>query len=114
MRTVDDLLRHYPRGYTEGTAVRGGGDERPAAGAPIPSAAPTTATKTFPMRKTPSRVVHKITVGSGSRKMTATFFNANYIKKDLTKDAKVMLSGEVGYFRGEMQLTHPAFLVLEG
>ena len=24
-----------------------------------------------------------------------------------------MLSGEVGYFKGTMQLTHPAFLVLE-
>ena len=23
IRTVDDLLRHYPRGYTEGAAVRG-------------------------------------------------------------------------------------------
>ena len=30
----------------------------------------------------------------------------------LTKGTRVMLSGEVGYFRGAMQLTHPDFLVL--
>ena len=44
--------------------------------------------------------------------MTATFFNAKYIKKGLTTGIRVMLSGEVGYFRGTMQLTHPAFLIL--
>ena len=38
-------------------------------------------------------------VGSGRSKVTATFFNASFIKKDLTKGTKVMLSGEVGYFR---------------
>ena len=31
IRTVDDLLRHYPRSYTEGAAVRGA-DGRAAAG----------------------------------------------------------------------------------
>ncbi|EUA76327.1 ATP-dependent DNA helicase recG domain protein [Mycobacterium xenopi 4042] len=28
IRTVQDLLRHYPRTYVEGAAVRGVGDER--------------------------------------------------------------------------------------
>ena len=46
--------------------------------------------------------------------MTATFFNAKFIKKMLVKGTRLMLSGEVGYFKGTMQLTHPAFLVLEG
>ena len=35
IRTVDDLLRHYPRSYTEGAAVRSaeeGGAEQPEAG----------------------------------------------------------------------------------
>ncbi len=45
--------------------------------------------------------------------MTATFFNAGFISKGLTKDTKVMLSGEVGFFKGVMQLTHPAFLILD-
>ncbi|OBI66579.1 ATP-dependent DNA helicase RecG [Mycobacterium sp. E796] len=113
IRTVDDLLRHYPRSYTEGAARWGAGDERPEEGQHITIVDTITATETFPMKKTPSRMCHRITVGSGRGKVTATFFNANYLKKDLVKDAKVMLSGEIGYFRGAMQLTHPAFLIIE-
>ncbi len=44
--------------------------------------------------------------------MTATFFNVKYLKKQLAEGLRVMLSGEVGYFKGTMQLTHPAFLIL--
>jgi ATP-dependent DNA helicase RecG len=113
IRTVDDLLRHYPRGYTEGAAVRGADDERPEEGQHITIVDTITATESFPMKKDRKRICHRITVGSGRTKVTATFFNANYIKKDLVKQTKVMLSGEVGYFRGVMQLTHPAFLILE-
>jgi ATP-dependent DNA helicase RecG len=111
--TVDDLLRHYPRSYTEGAAVRGAEDERPEAGEHITLVDTITATETFPMKKNRKKVCHRITVGSGRSKVTATFFNANYIKKDLTKETKVMLSGEVGFFKGAMQLTHPAFLILD-
>jgi ATP-dependent DNA helicase RecG len=32
IRTVDDLLRHYPRSYVEGTTVRGIDDDRPPEG----------------------------------------------------------------------------------
>jgi len=32
IRIVDDLLRHYPRSYTEGAAVRDADDERPEEG----------------------------------------------------------------------------------
>ncbi|HSS23319.1 MAG TPA: ATP-dependent DNA helicase RecG [Mycobacterium sp.] len=113
IRTVDDLLRHYPRSYTEGAAVRGADGERPEAGEHITIVDTITATESFPMKKDRKRMCHRITVGSGRSKVTATFFNANYIKKDLTKDTKVMLSGEVGFFKGVMQLTHPAFLILD-
>ena len=113
IRTVDDLLRHYPRGYTEGATQRGTGDEPPLEGQHITLVDTITNTESFPMKKDRKRWVHRITLGSGRSKVTATFFNANYIKKDLTKNTKVMLSGEVGYYRGAMQLTHPAFLILE-
>ena len=113
IRTVDDLLRHYPRSYSEGAARWGAGDERPEEGQHITIVDTITGTESFPMKKDRKRMCHRITVGSGPSRVTATFFNANYIKKDLTKGTKVMLSGEVGYFRGAMQLTHPAFLILE-
>lgn len=116
IRTVGDLLRHYPRSYVEG-ASRWGADgfdsERPPAGEHITIIDTITDTETFPMKKNPRKTCHRITLGSGSGKVTATFFNANYIKKELTTGTKVMLSGEVGFFRNVMQLTHPAFLLLE-
>jgi ATP-dependent DNA helicase RecG len=113
IRIVDDLLRHYPRSYTEGAARWGAGDERPEEGQHITIVDTITAAETFPMKKDRRRMCHRITVGAGRGKVTATFFNANYLKQDLVKDAKVMLSGEIGFFRGAMQLTHPAFLILE-
>ena len=55
-----------------------------------------------------------ITLGNRRPKVTATFFNAKYLKKTLVEDTRLMLSGEVGFFKGTMQLTHPAFLILDG
>jgi ATP-dependent DNA helicase RecG len=113
LRTVDDLLRHYPRSHTEGAARWGADDERPPAGEHITIIDTITATESFPMKKDRKRMCHRITLGSGRGRVTATFFNANYIKKDLTKGTKVMLSGEVGFYKNVMQLTHPAFLLLD-
>jgi ATP-dependent DNA helicase RecG len=113
IRTVDDLLRHYPRSYTEGAAVRGADDERPPAGEHITIVDTITSAVTLPTKKDPRKKIFRITVGSGRSAVTATFFNAKYLSKDLTKNTRVMLSGEVGFYKGAMQLTHPAFLILD-
>jgi ATP-dependent DNA helicase RecG len=109
IRTVDDLLRHYPRSYTESAARLGA--EPPEAGEHITLIDVITDTSMFSM-KTGKKGL-RITLGTGRTKVTATFFNANFISKDLTKNTKVMLSGEVGFYKGTMQLTHPAFLILD-
>ena len=114
IRTVDDLLRHYPRSYTETAAKWDASDERPEIGQHITLVDTITDTHSFPMKKNPRRKCLRITVGSGRSKVTATFFNADYLSKDLTEGTRVMLSGEVGYFRNAMQLTHPDFLILDG
>ncbi len=113
IRTVDGLLRHYPRSYTEGAAMRGADDERPPAGEHITIVDTITSAVTLPTKKDPRKKIFRITVGSGRSAVTATFFNAKYLSKDLTKNTRVMLSGEVGFYKGAMQLTHPAFLILD-
>jgi ATP-dependent DNA helicase RecG len=116
MRTVDDLLRHYPRSYIEGAAVRSaeeGGAERPEAGQHITIVDTITSAATIATRRDPKKKIFRITVGSGRSAVTATFFNARFISKDLTKGTRVMLSGEVGFYKNAMQLTHPAFLILD-
>lgn len=117
IKTVGDLLRHYPRSYVARSATRGVEDERPEEGEHITIIDVITETSFGWMKKkTPKQKARKflrITVGSGRGRVTATFFNAEYLMKDLTKGTKVMLSGEVGYFKGAMQLTHPAYLILD-
>jgi ATP-dependent DNA helicase RecG len=113
IRTVDDLLRHYPRGYTVGAAVWGAEGERPAAGEHITIVDVITEAATLRMKKNPSKQYLRLVVGSGRNKVTATFFNPRFIQKGLTKNTRVMLSGEVGFFNGVMQLTHPDFLILD-
>lgn len=117
IRTVGELLRHYPRSYFEGASRLGAEDQRPEPGEHITIVDVITATATGWMRqkgpKGKPRQWLRITLGSGRGKVTATFFNADYLKRDLTEHTKVMLSGEVGYYKGAMQLTHPAFLLMD-
>jgi ATP-dependent DNA helicase RecG len=114
IRTVDDLLRHYPRSYVEGTTVRGIDDDRPVEGEHVTLVDEITGAVLRPMRNRPREQYLVITIGSGRNKVTATFFHAKkWIKDRLSTGTRVMLSGEVGYFRGAMQLTHPDFLVLD-
>ncbi|OBK18993.1 ATP-dependent DNA helicase RecG [Mycobacterium asiaticum] len=113
IQTVNDLLRHYPRSYFQGAARIGAHDERPEPGEHVTVVDVITEAVTKQMPKDRKRQYHRITLGSGRNRVTATFFNAGWMSKDLTKGVKVMLSGEVGYFKDVMQLTHPAFLVLD-
>jgi ATP-dependent DNA helicase RecG len=114
IRTVDDLLRHFPRSYVEGATVRGVDDERPPDGEHVTLVDEITEAVLLPMKSRPRDKLFRVSLGSGRGKVTATFFHPRkWIQDQLTKGTRVMLSGEVGYFRGAMQLTHPDFLVLD-
>jgi ATP-dependent DNA helicase RecG len=114
IRTVDDLLRHYPRSYVEGSTVRGANDEQPPEGEHVTLVDEITDTALLSIKSRPRDKLFRVTLGSGRGKVTATFFHPKkWITDQLSKGTRVMLSGEVGYFRGAMQLTHPDFLVLD-
>ena len=113
IRTVEDLLRHYPRSYTAGAPVWDAVDSRPAKGDHITVVDTISAVSERPMKKRPRDTLLLVTVGSGRNRVTATFFNPRFIKHKLVKNAKVMLSGEVSYYRDSVQLTHPDFLVID-
>jgi ATP-dependent DNA helicase RecG len=116
--TVDDLLRHYPRKYSDGMTVRGEGEELELdEGQHVTFVDVIDDVVVKPMRRQPGKRQRFYAVVTLKRKrpmVTATFFNAEYLVKQLPVGTKVMLSGEVSYFRQVMQLTHPAFLVLDG
>ncbi|MEB3022424.1 ATP-dependent DNA helicase RecG [[Mycobacterium] crassicus] len=116
IRTVDDLLRHYPRSYVEGATKRGVDDAQAIEGEHITLVDTIGTAVARPMRRQPGRRPNEylvITLGSGAKKVSATFFNARGLKYKLTPGTRVMLSGEVGYFKQKLQLTHPDFLILD-
>ena len=114
IRTVDDLLRHYPRSYSHGMSVLEDDWEPPEAGEHVTFVDEIKKADLRVTTRQPRREYLVITLGNRRPKVTATFFNAKYLKRTLTEGTKLMLSGEVGFFRETMQLTHPAFLILDG
>ena len=113
IRTVGDLLRHYPRGSTDGMSLRDADvDEPPQKGEHVTLVDTVTRVESKWSKKTRKEFL-VVTLGDRRPVVTATFFNPRVIKKGLVKDSRVMLSGEVGFYRGNFQLTHPDFLILE-
>ena len=112
IRTVDELLRHYPRKYSEGMTVRGEGEDPPEEGEHITFVGEIEKADVRWTNRTPRREYVVITLRNRRPKVTATFFNAKHLKKQLVEGTRLMLSGEVGYFKSTMQLTHPAYLIL--
>lgn len=114
LHTVADLLRYFPRKYSDAMTVRGEGEDLDLEeGEHVTFIDVITKAELKYTNRTPKREFLVVTLGDRRPKVTATFFNAKYLKHSLKAGAKVMLSGVVGYFRGVLQLTHPAFLVLE-
>jgi len=112
IRTVNDLLRHYPRKYSDGMTVLDEGEELEE-DEHVTFVDVITKAEVRWTSRPPKREYLVVTLGNRRPKVTATFFNAKYLKKGLVEGTRLMLSGEVGYFKGTMQLTHPAFLMLE-
>jgi ATP-dependent DNA helicase RecG len=120
IRTVNDLLRHYPRKYSDGMTVLDEGEELDE-GEHVTFVDVITATKDGDMKpkfdprtkkmKKPKWL--RVTLGHRHPEVTATFFNAGWMIEKLPKGTRLMLSGEVKYFRGTLQLSHPAYYVLE-
>ncbi|MDY6870971.1 MAG: ATP-dependent DNA helicase RecG [Actinomycetota bacterium] len=117
IRTVNDLLRHYPRKYGDGMTVRGEEESLDLdEGEHVTFVDVITDAKPGQMKPQPGKRARRylrVTLGKRNPVVTATFFNADWMIDDLPVGTRLMLSGEVKYFRNILQLSHPAFLVLE-
>lgn len=117
LRTVNDLLRHYPRKYSDGINVREEGEQLELEeGTHVTFVDTITKTDVRPMKSQHGKRARKllrVTLGDRNPPITATFFNADYLINNLVEGTRVMLSGEIGYFRNTVQLSHPAFLIID-
>ncbi|WP_137147083.1 ATP-dependent DNA helicase RecG [Mycolicibacterium sp. CR10] len=121
IHTVNDLLRYFPRKYSDGMTVRAEGEDLDLEkGEHVTFIDVITDTKIGDMKpvfdKKSKRMRHpkwlRVTLGEHRRRVTATFFNAGWMIDKLPTGTRIMLSGEVDFFNGAMQLSHPDFLVL--
>jgi ATP-dependent DNA helicase RecG len=103
IRTVGDLLRHYPRRYFEQGELTDLSKLRPGE----------QATLKVRVLKVDGRQIrpklHKtdITVTDGTGRLVVTFFNRRYLTKTLAVDDEIVVAGEVEEFRGKLQLKQP-------
>ena len=109
VQTVGELLRYVPDRYVKQGDLSG--ERKPEPGERLTVVARVEENKTIPIRNSRRKMV-KLVVFDGNVRIAVTFFNSPWIAAKLPKGTRVMMAGEVKYFRDELQLTHPNWLLL--
>ncbi|MCQ1956256.1 ATP-dependent DNA helicase RecG [Arthrobacter sp. zg-Y826] len=114
LKTVGDLLHHFPRRYLER------GELTPIAEIPfdedVTLIARVQSNNRRQMRARKGTIVEVVvtddTDGSLGQ-LHLTFFNGFNASKELTVGTRAMFSGKVGAYRGQLQLTNPSYVLLD-
>lgn len=112
MRTVGDLLRHYPRRYIDQRTLTEFGSLQE--GEFVTLLAEVVEAKSRQMRQrrgTISEVI--VTDGRGGR-LSLTFFNQKWREGAMRPGTQVLVAGKASRFAGRLQLTHPQMQSLSG
>ncbi len=106
MKTVGDLLAHYPRRYARR------GELTPISSLPLGE--PVTIVAEI-RRATERRMQNRkgsileVVISDGRGELALTFFNQSWRIKDLRAGRRGIFSGKVGEYRGAKQLAHPDY-----
>ena len=106
MRTVGDLLSHYPRRYAKR------GELTPISSLPVGEAVTIVAeVKRAGERRMQNRrgSILEVIISDGQGDLSLTFFNQSWRVKDLHPGRRGIFAGKVGEYRGTKQLTHPDY-----
>src|SRR5690349_2016869 len=106
MRTVGDLLSHYPRRY----AKRGELTQISSLplGEPVTIVAEVRRAGERRMQNRRGSIL-EVVISDGHGDLSLTFFNQSWRMKDLTPGRRGIFAGKVGEYRGTKQLTHPDY-----
>lgn len=111
LRTVGDLVRHYPRRYAargELTDIKGlEVGEHATVLARVESAS------VRPMRNKRGTIL-EVVVTDGERRLTCAFFNQKWREKELLPGSTGLFAGKVSAFRRTLQLAHPEYELNDG
>jgi ATP-dependent DNA helicase RecG len=109
LRTVRDLLRHYPRRYARRGEMSKLDDLQ--VGDRVTVLAEVRAVSTRPMRQRRGTLT-EVTVGDGAGSMRLVFFNSKHPR--LAVGAWGLFAGTVGKWQGDLQFTHPDCHLITG
>ena len=106
--TVDELLLHFPRAWSHhgaGVNVDAAepGDTVTCVGTVISARTGYTST---------GKQMHRITISDGAGTLSATFFQAKLPAKQLKAGTRAMFSGKLRIYRGQAEISHPAYVIL--
>lgn len=109
IRTVEDLLRHYPHRYAaQGRELT---EKEPEEGSHVTIIARVVSADVVNMKSRRGQML-KVVLAAESQSVDVTFFNPHKVKHAVRKGVRAMFSGTVKYFRGKWSLTHPSYLIL--
>lgn len=109
IRTVEDLLRHYPHRYAaQGRELT---EKEPEEGSHVTIIARVVKADVVNMKSRRGQML-KVVLAAESQSVDVTFFNPHKVKHAVRTGVRAMFSGTVKYFRGKWSLTHPSYLIL--
>ena len=103
IRTVLDLVQHYPRRHLDRTREARIADLHKGDEATVFGEVRSSSTRPLRGRRTLTEVV----IGDGGHRLTLTFFNQRWREKQLQPGMTVMVHGKCDLFRGNRQMTGP-------
>ena len=110
MRTVADLLAHYPRRY----ATRG--ELTALANLPLDENV-TIIAEVLRVQERPMRArrgsILEVKISDGEGILTLTFFNQAWRSRELVPGVRGIFAGKVSAYRGALQLAHPDYELFE-
>ncbi len=109
IRTVGDLLAHYPRRYFDRSATVPIARARPGTEATVLGEVLTAGDR----RTRTGGSLLTVSLGDDSGVLFCVWFNQKYLKNQFRPGRKVMASGLVQRHQGRLQLAHPDFEILD-
>lgn len=111
LRTVGDLMRHYPRRYAERGELTNFASLNE--GELVTVVADVSKVVNRPLRNRKGSMLEVI-LTDGTGFLSLTFFNQAWRERDLAPGRRGLFAGRVTLFRGKRQLTHPDYEMLDG
>jgi len=109
MKTVEDLLRHYPRRYAQRGELTDIGSLQVGEHVTVMAEVEKVSTRRLRDRK---GTLVEVVVTDGRGHLSLTFFNKPWLSESMRPGRRGLFSGKVGEFRGARQLTQPDHVLL--